>query len=475
MKWIAKLWGILLPVWAEAQITIDGVMNEPEWQIIGLANGNSGFGPDNRLGVLKYYSNGTTLYIGITGTVDFNATVNNIVLFLDNENYIGRGSAQLGANMNGGIGAVINNTVFRSGSASCNNPPNPNGLSASIMDNDFDADYAFAFNKGIVAGTFYMDAVKFSNQANDGSLPSYNAGPLFVASTDLAGTPVSASINIPNWNTGASQISFAYLDGYDAITEPNRGVEIAFPYATLPAYTTGERVRFFVLITNNEGFASNVCIPGDPGSSNLGCGFNLSTISNPGNDIFYTQPWVTLPLSFLQVRAQLQNKQALLEWSVVQDVEARDYVVERSADGQNFRPLATLPARRERDIARYQFTDPGPLPGRSFYRIRATGNGLSKLSPQVSLLYEPDRPGAWIFPNPARGQLQWRLADWPAGLLTATLVNTNGQTVYLQTLTHDGRGGTQAIPLPMELGAGMYWLRLSQGPKTATQSVFIHK
>lgn len=90
MKLLAKFVLILFPVWAQAQIVIDGVMDDPEWQSIGVANSNDGFGSQNNLGVLKYYSDASTLYIGITGILESNVSVkNNIVLFIDCDNYSG--------------------------------------------------------------------------------------------------------------------------------------------------------------------------------------------------------------------------------------------------------------------------------------------------------------------------------------------------------------------------------------------------
>ena len=131
MKLLAKFLLILFPFGVQAQFVIDGVMDEPQWMIIGNVNSsstytsNTGFGAGNVLGFLKYYSDPNNLYLGISGTVDAN---NDIIVFIDDESYNGRGPAQLGVNMSG-----IFSTAFRTTRFSCPtggiNPPEPNGLS----------------------------------------------------------------------------------------------------------------------------------------------------------------------------------------------------------------------------------------------------------------------------------------------------------------------------------------------------------
>ena len=102
-----------LPFFAGGQIVMDGNSDEVSWRILGLVNtsgvANNSFGASNTLGCIKYHSNSTTLFLAITGDIDQN---NNIVLFIDNRSYNGRGPAKLGANMTGIAG--VNSSVFKS-------------------------------------------------------------------------------------------------------------------------------------------------------------------------------------------------------------------------------------------------------------------------------------------------------------------------------------------------------------------------
>jgi len=340
------------------------------------------------------------------------------------------------------------------------------------MDNGFDADFAFAFNKGSTANTIYLDAVRFSNYLNDPvPTPAYLAGPHFVGTCNQSGATSSHAINITNWNTGTDQISFAWQNGYDPVTEPHRGLEISIPYTALPGTSVGDQAQFFAIITNSEGFASNVCIPGDPGPSSLGCSFNLSTISNPGEDIFYTTPLVALPLSFLGISAKWVGEGVRLDWSVAEQGESTHYEIERSPDGVRFEKLGTLPATEQGSIARYHFIDPAPLPNRNHYRILARKrNGVMVYSKtivvdnkRISLLN--------VFPNPSTNKVFIQMGHWQGKPSDWFLFNDLGQRVLSGHVSQ--AQPIECISFPPLLPSGQYRLTLISEGEIASRSLQI--
>jgi hypothetical protein len=476
MKRFAFLLLTWLPLFAGGQPVIDGDCSDAAWRIIGLVNtsgtSNTGFGTSNRLGVLKYHSNSTTLFLAITGEVNAN---NNIVLFIDNQSYSGRGPNRLGENM-----SSVFNTVFKTTSSSCPtggfNPSEPNGLAGARMDTDFDADFAFAFNKGNTGNTIFLDAVRFSNYTNDflpTPTPSYLAGPHFVGTCNQSGGTAGYSINITNWNTGTNQFSFAWQNGFDPSTAPNKGMEISIPYAALTGTTIGHQLRFFVLITNADGLASNVCIPGDPGASNLGCSFNLSSIVNSGKDIFYTQPWVVLPLNFLGVSAKKEGAEVRLDWSVAEQGEANYYYIDRSSDGAQFERIGFIVARDQGSVAQYNYIDKSPLGGRNIYRLVARKwNGQTVYSRAVSIDNQDFSP-IHMFPNPAAEKVFIRMAGFAGGPCRWTLYNGLGQPVLAGTLAL--AQSVECLSLPASLPSGSYRLTLVSEGKIASRSLQIRR
>lgn len=135
-----------------SQPVIDGVTNDALYTVQGTASANNGFGTGNDLGVIKSYASTTALYVAITGILNSN---NNIVLFMDFNNYNGRGGNTLGGS------SSSSNGVFSTSTAPGDCGGN-GGLNGAIMDAGFDADYALAFNEGNGTSNLFLDGVRLA-------------------------------------------------------------------------------------------------------------------------------------------------------------------------------------------------------------------------------------------------------------------------------------------------------------------------
>ncbi|MBK8951345.1 MAG: hypothetical protein IPM85_02280 [Chitinophagaceae bacterium] len=141
MKLLAKFLLILFPCWMQGRLLWMVTLMNKNGRIIGVANSNNNFGPGDDLGLLKYHSDATTLYIGITCRL---TSYNNVVLFFDDENYAGRGNAPLA-----GTTGWSNTGVFKSNGNNTVSCGTSGGLDGAIMDYEcMDLDYAFSFNEG---------------------------------------------------------------------------------------------------------------------------------------------------------------------------------------------------------------------------------------------------------------------------------------------------------------------------------------
>jgi len=150
MKRIVLLFALFflgLSVFAQVP-TIDGDMGDVSYTTIGtFTSGRDGFGGTNDLGVIRFFRDGTNIYIGITGELDGN---NNIVLFF---NFSGYGGIPAGneldpsGNFEGFVG------VFNNG-----------GLDGARM--DMQVDHALAFNEGNTTSTLFVDAARYGSSDN---------------------------------------------------------------------------------------------------------------------------------------------------------------------------------------------------------------------------------------------------------------------------------------------------------------------
>jgi hypothetical protein len=139
-----------------------------------------------------------------------------------------------------------------------------------------------------------------------------------------------------------------------------------------------------------------------------------------------------LPLDFLSLTAKVVNSQTLLEWVTTHEINTDHFIVERSADGTTFNPIATVPAQNPINIGSdntYQATDSLPLPGTDDYRIEEVDqNGQVTYSPIVSVKIS-EGLSCVVYPNPAIDQLYIRINSHDTRPATIVIYDLRGQLI----------------------------------------------
>lgn len=119
---------------------------------------------------------------------------------------------------------------------------------------------------------------------------------------------------------------------------------------------------------------------GETGSLAGGNGLVLNDAVPEGTTI--SAACQSLPVRWQDIALRQQAKTTILSWSVAEQVNNDYFTVERSADGQTFTELARVAATSANN---YDLTDPDPLSGYSFYRVKQTDyDGRYSYSPTVS-------------------------------------------------------------------------------------------
>jgi hypothetical protein len=277
--------------------TIDGYLSESNYEIIGVfSSGRNGFGNDNDLGVIKYYTDGTNIYLGITGELTSN---DNLILFFNFSGYNGRGNNTLN---NGATDAG----VFKF-------------IGGAKM--DFDVDFALAFNEGNSNENFYIDACRYGS-----TTPVIATGYLGNIGNQLGGT---ATFNISSVFGGTGNITIAYRNNFE--TDTLSGIEMKIPISAFADVNNTNNVQVFAIITNYNGFFSNECIPGDPGPSNPGNNPNFSTMSGGP---FHTNSH-PLPIELNKFIAEHKNNEIILRWESINEVNSDGFEIEKK-EGNDF-------------------------------------------------------------------------------------------------------------------------------------------
>ena len=113
---------------------------------------------------------------------------------------------------------------------------------------------------------------------------------------------------------------------------------------------------------------------------------------------YYEPPLLTIAFQQFEV-TEGNNQSAELTWTSNESISPERFIIQRSIDNSHWESLASLP-QYHAGTGRYSFTDPRPLPARSYYRIAMTWpSGKTTYSVSKSLLM-PVRSQVHCYPNP---------------------------------------------------------------------------
>lgn len=124
------------------------------------------------------------------------------------------------------------------------------------------------------------------------------------------------------------------------------------------------------------------------------------------DDIIVSCLNILLPVEWLNFDAELSpdERKVHCSWTTASETDNDYFMVERSADGENWEDIGQVDGAGTISEARsYQFTDAHPLPGVSYYRVRQTDfNGQSSRS-QIDAVERSENDQWVLFPNPGNG------------------------------------------------------------------------
>lgn len=417
-----------------AQPTINGDLSDAQYTTVGTFTSNQdGYGAGNTLGTIRFYTDNTTLYIGITGEVNSN---NNVVLFMNFSGYGGRGA-----------GNPLDPDNASDATAGCFAGT---GLDGAIL--DMDADFAIAFNEGNSSTNFYADGIRYGS--NLGSEVQNNA---FIGNTaNQSGTPASFNTASAFGGGMGNNMSLAYNSGFSLPTNPNFGIEFSIPIAALPGVTNAQTVQFFALITNANGEASNETIPGNPGNTNLGFDPNFFGIA--GQDFFTSS--AMLPVELSQFDVIVKEQSAKLFWRTESELNNHYFEIQRSEDARNWSALGRMEGKGTTFTPQeYVFMDDAPRGGVNYYRLKQVDyDGAFEFSAVEQANFGTATTDFQCYPNPAKTALTVQWQPESGHDLIAELFDATGKAVYKKQLSMDA--GRLEIDLQL-FAAGVYALRLS--------------
>ncbi len=181
-----------------------------------------------------------------------------------------------------------------------------------------------------------------------------------------------------------------------------------------------------------------------------------------------------LPLTHIGIGVDLKDQVATIRWETGFEQNLAQHAIERSDDGQKFLTIGFVAAQNNIENA-YEYKDPAPLAGRSFYRIRSIDkDGENTFSKTVQILNDGKAvQQVKVYPNPSQGVVNLQLSNVPAAVYQLQVTNLEGRVISTQTV--DLRESQRIMTIRLaDNQKGLYLIRLigPDGKAAATEKVF---
>ena len=182
----------------------------------------------------------------------------------------------------------------------------------------------------------------------------------------------------------------------------------------------------------------------------------------------------SLPVTITAFTLSAENKNAHLRWTTSEELNASHYVIQKSADGQNFNDVGILFTESNSSLNKtYHFTDPiaisDPL---VHYRLKIVDiDGSYRYSDvrllKTKVLSNTKKP--LIFPNPSAGDLYITLpVAWQQKKVSMEVYNQKGQMIRKQDFLLASQ--TEILSFG-EMPKGIYLVKFSDGTETSSHRI----
>lgn len=183
--------------------------------------------------------------------------------------------------------------------------------------------------------------------------------------------------------------------------------------------------------------------------------YNLPIITNTETTIV---TYDLLPVKLLSFSAFKSGRKHLLQWTVANEAELKQYELERSSDGAEFKTLGLLAAGK----TSYQYLDEKPLKGVNYYRLKMLNRDGSASYSNTRVLSFDGSFDVVIYPNPAGEKLQLLITSEKEEKLRMQITDMSGKVVLVKQLTANEGSAIRSVDLN-GVQRGTYFLKIIAG------------
>lgn len=170
---------------------------------------------------------------------------------------------------------------------------------------------------------------------------------------------------------------------------------------------------------------------------------------------------------FTNIDAHMLNEDISVTWSLMNEMDMRHHMVERSTDGVHFETVGTVDSKGNAAKGDYSLLDVHPAIGMYYYRVKSVGkHGSIGYSDVVKVKMVNPQNGIYVFPNPVTDNninLQMNKAE--KGTYQVKLVNGAGKLMLQKQIVHPGGSVTHTIQADQYLADGTYQLEVAMPGK----------
>jgi len=170
---------------------------------------------------------------------------------------------------------------------------------------------------------------------------------------------------------------------------------------------------------------------------------------------------VVAPVTFAGFNVSMENNQAKVNWTTLNEINILGYELEKSNDGIQFTKLTSVPSYNTSAPSQYSFIDISLFNGNNFYRIKSVErSGFATYSKTVNL-YNGKRSGISISPTiVTTGNFNLQMNNIPKGQYQMAVYNEAGVPLISKIINTQTEGTmSQNITLPAGTARGLYFVR----------------
>ncbi len=183
---------------------------------------------------------------------------------------------------------------------------------------------------------------------------------------------------------------------------------------------------------------------------------------------------IILPVKLINFKAYQKSSAVHIDWTALNEINVDHYEVEKSVNGISFSMIGSVYVINN-NFVNYTKTDPSPLNGNNFYRIKAIDkNGAITYTSIVLVIICNSKTSINIYPNPVQNKIvNIEFKNLPKVRYNFILYSSTGRMVFSKTIKHDGGSAAQNFMLPLNVKPGVYIVKLSNETSDFTSRIVV--